>query len=206
MARCEADGECAGGECLCRGEETCPSALNPTLGNGYCSTADCNSAGCREDEVCLDFSVPGAITGGQNCVTGCVGCAFNGYSCRQVPSTASGSLTWEDACFPNYPKRMGRSCEDDSDCMGGTCLNGPGNPLNGYCTLQDCSDDLPCPNGSQCVLKDGRGYICARNCGDGTPGVGDCPIDVTDDSGLDVSCQFLEIYETGELSWSCAPR
>ncbi|MEO1271330.1 MAG: hypothetical protein AAFX99_24825, partial [Myxococcota bacterium] len=207
MAECEADMECAGGECLCKGNESCPAALLPTLGNGYCTTADCATDGCREDEVCMDFGVSQAITQGNHCITGCVGCAFNGYACRPLPVSNGGdTLTWQEGCFPDYPRRVGRGCDENRDCMGGTCLQGGINPANGYCTLSACGADRACPTGSVCVEQEGRGWFCARVCGTGEPASGSCPPEVTADNGLDVSCVFLEEFNTGDLKWTCAPR
>ena len=206
MGACETDDACAGGECLCKGDEACPAPLQPTMGDGYCTTTDCSTDGCREDEVCVDFGVSGTLTEGNHCVTGCVGCAFNGYACRPLPVTNGEAVSWQEGCFPDYPRRVGRACASDSDCMGGTCLNGGGNPTNGYCTMSECGDDRACPDGSVCVEQQNRGWFCARVCGDGTPASGSCPPEVTNDNGIDVSCVFLEAFGSGDLTWTCAPR
>lgn len=202
-AACETDEVCAGRECLCRGDETCPSDLQTTLGAGYCTTLDCAVDGCREDEVCMDFSTPGLLTGGNHCVTGCNDCAVNDYTCRPLPIETGQGVAWSEGCFPRYPRRIGRRCANDDDCMGGTCLRDSDAVPNGYCTFNDCGPGRACPTGSVCYPQGDRRY-CARLCNGGPSGMS-CPEEVENDHNTDVSCIFFADDE-GELIRVCAPQ
>lgn len=201
---CTEDGDCAGGQCLCGGPSACTGMgeLADILPNGYCTTTDCVAEGCGTGEYCMDFGVPALFDSGKHCVGDCTDCLTAvGMACRQTPVALGDSLVWEDACMFGYLGEMSAFCEEDSDCMGGTCWRGDPMPTHGYCTLLGCSDTRQCPSNASCVDFGAEGNVCLRHCGTGEAASGSCP----EGLGLDVSCQFHTEFGSGALKWVCAP-
>lgn len=205
-AACTANDDCAGGVCLCDEEGGCPEPFVPAFGQGYCTLSDCADRGCPAGEVCVDFGSFEGLSDGRHCVKDCTSCDAPGLTCRTMPAVADGALAWEAACFAEYPVDIGEPCEADADCLGGTCWQdelGPNDGL-GYCTLAECGAERACPEGSSCVFfAEAEGHFCARNCGNGNPGSGGCPIM---DRGLAVSCQTKAEVDTERIRNVCAPR
>lgn len=199
---CEADDACAGGECLCRGEEVCPEVLANSIGAaGYCTVTDCSVSGCGQDEVCVDFSRSGTLTGRPVCIKRCFDCIQPGFLCRELPVLEGESLIWADGCFPaDYPLDTSGRCSTDADCLGGVCLGGDLGDGGGYCTLA-CQSNEECPANAACLPFGEEGNFCARHCGDGTPNSGSCPIN----RGTFTTCRTREDLE-GSLTFVCLPR
>ena len=202
---CAADSDCAGGRCLCNAQDGCPEPFQAAWGQGYCTVADCSVSGCQAGEVCVDFGFFGGAFEGSHCIRDCEGCNnLPNISCRQVPVVAEAALEWDGACFPGFPGDMADRCQVDSDCLGGLCWQGELSPSDelGYCTMDQCSLERPCPEGSSCVDFPGQGYFCGRHCGDGNPGSGGCPVN----RGLALSCQSMADLSGRRLISICAPR
>lgn len=199
---CEADADCAGGECLCRGAEQCTGSVATAWAAGYCTAADCGATGCAAGESCVDFNVSGVAGGGRHCVKDCMGCNNTpGLTCAELPVVAGARRIWEPVCFPEGLKDFAAFCAQGSECRGGECLRGEEWPANGYCTAA-CSGDAECPTDARCVAMLDGAYRCAALCGDGRPGTGGCP----EGLGLDVSCQNKTPLGGGPLVAVCAPR
>ena len=152
---CAKNDDCAGGTCL-------------DWPGGYCTTLDCDSAGCAPGELCLP------LTGGNHlCLAACegdTGCGEH-QACKVLPDD---NAAWVAACHGvnGDAGSVGATCgTEDAACAGaGTCLQSmPG----GYCAVPGC-DAGSCPTGSACV-KLGGTPTCLRACDvdahcDGQPG------------------------------------
>jgi hypothetical protein len=197
---CEADADCAGGQCLCRGDEACPPELASTLvATGYCTVQDCRLSGCGQDEVCADLP----LTGAPICVKRCFDCLQAGFLCRELPTVQGAQTTWAEGCFPaDYPLDIGATCDSDADCLGGRCLLGDAAPADGgYCT-RACAADADCPSNAACLsFGEELGNLCMRHCGDGTPNSGSCPIN----RGTFTTCRTREDV-AGQITFVCVPR
>ena len=144
-AACTKNADCAGGTCL-------------DWTGGYCTTLDCQGAGCGAGERCLAFA------GNHLCVKDCAAdgdCRAPDQACKRLP-TDDGLV---GACLgvDSGAKNTGGGCEDATDCAGSAaCLNAfPG----GYCAALGC-DVTGCGAGAACVKVDGRPSCLLRCSGD----------------------------------------
>jgi hypothetical protein len=150
---CADDAACNGG--TCRGGGQWPG--------GYCS-GSCNAdSDCGAEGVCLlrIYGAGGSCYEGCTVDTDCKRDALN-YGCVE----ATGGVTicaFEQDPLP--PGTSGKPCAADTDCANGECedeLNNIPAP-GGYCTADDCEDDLTCGTGGVC-LAEGRGTSCFQGC------------------------------------------
>lgn len=80
-------------------------------------------------------------------------------------------------CSGKEGRGLGEPCQSDSDCREDTCLGSPTSPRfsDGYCSVQGCSTDRDCPEGSLCAGLGSQTYCletCNRSGGDGCDRVG----------------------------------
>ncbi len=189
---CAKNDECAGGTCL-------------DWPGGYCTTLDCDTAGCPDGELCVPFA-----GGNHLCLVPCATDAACGaqQACKQLADGADGLVS---ACHGVDADAgdVGSACgTEDTACAGAaTCLQSmPG----GYCAVMGCEPGS-CPTGSACV-KFGGTPTCMRACDDdahcdGEPGaerscstlkavsgdqVGVC---ISGDSGADIGAPCLNDFE-----------
>ncbi len=159
-APCTSDSDCDGGTCL------------DGMPGGYCSNVCTTSAEC-EGGLC--FSLQGIDN--DVCLLQCDA----NSDCRVADGYACDS---DNTCFPdgsggNSDGTMGSSgggassiggpCTSSNDCAdeGAQCIPGgdqPGDFIDGYCYLPDCSDTAPCPSGSTCFTLEDQGTACLPDC------------------------------------------
>ena len=174
-AACRTDGTCLGGICL--GEEE-------GFPGGYCSTLDCETAGCSSlfGAECLASSTLGTSACFRSCEDN--GGCRTGYACLTIET--------QRVCLPRaqserYPEAgtLGSACAFGVQCQTETCLtNFPG----GYCSTLGCRDDDACGASGVCRSlegEDGENALaetaCFRRCsGSGTCRFGYTCVDATD--------------------------
>jgi len=84
-------------------------------------------------------------------------------------------------------RAVGAACSDGAECEAGTCLPPSDTQPGGYCTLLNCDDSTPCPDGSACFFADSAGIsLCMAQCDDGA--------DCRDDD--DYVCQPIAVEES----------
>jgi hypothetical protein len=127
--------------------------------SGYCSAV------CEDSDACGDMGSCWSLGEQSLCLKNCMGqadCRVNdGYVCDG-----------DNTCYPgdNAPEPpagmtpIGGPCDDGGECIGpnNQCIpqegaEGPTGFVDGYCYQTDCSDDRPCPMGSECftISEDG---------------------------------------------------
>ncbi len=138
--RCEADDDCQGGRCV----------PGPEGEDGYC--ADSCADTCGDGTACVATLDACAQTceSDDDCITGWA-CDDQGFEGTRV-------------CVAPVGAPDGASCENDSDCQGGTCITDwPG----GYCTTVGCRDFTDCARqgfNNKCLQTRGRDNLCVRIC------------------------------------------
>jgi hypothetical protein len=161
---CDEDDDCDGGLCL-------------GLPNGYCSQS-CDDAECPAGGSCWNFG-----DAGQACLLNCddiSDCRRNeGYICDGDNTCYPG-----DGPAPPGEGDVGAPCQADGDCAGGgRCVTEAQDFPGGYCVIFGCSEESPCPGGSECFQLQGGDTVCldlcqgAEDCRDGyacRPDVGAC--------------------------------
>jgi hypothetical protein len=164
---CSSDASCEGGRC----DHTSP--LGPDFPGSYCSGRCLDDSQCGSGGGCLVFE--GSADSG-HCFARCeadADCTREDYRCVEIGPNF-------DACYP-APAALpdyttGIACTSDLDCGGGkdTCasqlpfknLLGDGGNVaapGGYCT-QDCSLDVECGAGAQCISHGFEGGMCLASC------------------------------------------
>jgi hypothetical protein len=84
------------------------------------------------------------------------------------------SGTPNDTGVPPTGQAIGEACANGSECASNTCLTGV-QPwwetefLGGYCSLGQCSDQNPCPAGSDCfIIDNANNTTCLQTCATAT--------------------------------------
>ena len=179
-APCASDAECLGGTCL-----------GPDQGfpNGYCTSLDCEEAGCvglYSECFRSDLGGPSGTACFETCgLDGACDRAREGYRCLDYADTP--------VCLPpqavNAPAigEIGSSCSATSQCNGGddaVCLQ---TFFGGYCAQLGCASSADCPENSPCVALNPTGaddeakqFACMAGCQTG------------DDCRFGYSCQSYE--------------
>lgn len=141
---CQRNLDCVGGTCL-------------DWPGGYCTTLDCDEAGCAgADDVCA-----GLVAGNMLCVAGCASdgdCHAPDQACKRIK--VEGVVEGVCVGVQADAAAIGAGCTDPTGCAGpATCLSAfPG----GYCAALGCPATA-CPSGSSCVRVDGQ-PSCLRAC------------------------------------------
>ena len=181
-AFCQQDSECAGGYCWCKNSEGCPD-----IQGGYCTSINCEAAGCAPNEACVNFDL--YESGRPNkCLKGCESCERDAFTCRDMTVVTEDELSWAPVCFPDARADVGGGCSGPSDCLGNLCLS---DIPSGFCSMR--CDGRSCSPGSLCVDWSGQGWICAPECS-------------TDEECGDVfvfECRFLVERESESLVHVC---
>lgn len=188
---CEQASDCAGGKCRCGAGESCPPYPAGAI-EAYC-TSGCTPGSCGPGELCLSASdFPAA--GYDHCVPTCQQtCALPGMSCAWVATRDSGALSFQQACVPIGTVDIGKKCEADDVCTGGTCLEDYFEI--GMCT-SECTGD--CPTGTACVKLVGDTFYCSPLCGDGSPGnSAPCPLAGSQQGMMSIGCATKTKYSGG---------
>jgi hypothetical protein len=147
-AACTADMACnpaAGGFCLTQSQ----------FPGGYC-TLDCSTAMCPSGSSCWSVGMQSI------CLDNCMSPA----ECRQGYTCDS-----DNTCWPGMggggggTTPIGGACTMDAQCAGtgAQCITASTWP-GGYCTIQGCSAQSPCPSGSDCYQLQGGGSACFASC------------------------------------------
>ncbi len=205
-ARCDLDGQCGGGTCVCDGEATCPAGL----ASGMCAAA-CDAATPCAVGVCADLAPTNPSPAEDWQRSACLRvCAQDsecptGLRCRDLKPVAGSG--WVRGCFPDSVLgAIGGSCvdasgtTDDAACASGMCI---GEGARGLCS-EACTAGT-CPGGAACAsFAGGLGSLCLARC----TSASDC----ADDPWL--SCEpaggpgdkGFTVDETAAASGYCAPK
>jgi|GEM_PF-823511 len=149
----------------CSGDADCgPDGVCLELPAGYCSTSECDTAGCPAGASCWGLGDSGSF-----CLKDCAGSAdcrgSDGYVCD------GDNTCWTEGTTSGTSP-VGGACEVDADCKdaGAFCypaeLDGERTGFfQGYCLIGDCTANS-CPTGSTCaeVFANG-GTACVDSCG-----------------------------------------
>lgn len=158
----------------CQTEEF-PSANCANWINGYCTTTACSMEDgktCPEGADCLAI-----FPNDTGCVVRCesnAGCRQSeGYQCKLlqnlegefigachevIPSTRKGERGPAETCASNS------YCDGSAGCL--TDFEG------GYCGVLTCSNELPCPDGTECVMVNDR-PVCLKGCNADAENIGE---------------------------------
>jgi len=141
---------CSGTNKLCQSDQPCPSGesctYNPFTKKSYCTKS------CQGNGICAFFDKANAY-----CLKRCQ----SGKNCRKKYYCAGLEGHKGTVCLPRGDKRLGHSCENNSDCESGICHSFAGGR---YCS-QPC-ETTACPAGYSC--RDTKlsfpKKLCERDC------------------------------------------
>lgn len=125
--------------------------------SGYCTILYCDASNkCPEGSSCLAIT-PNATACATNCTTSS-DCRPS-YGCKAILGPM-GEV--HRVCFQVKKEGMtGEGCSGPQDCAGdATCLT---SFASGYCAVLGCSAEMPCPDGTSCVLVNGQ-PACLKAC------------------------------------------
>jgi PKD repeat protein len=175
---CSNDDQCAGGTCLCGGDDNgCPSSLQAGLCGSGCATSECGAG-----TLCIDLgrsvgsasppSAPAASSVSSAaqwqqaiCLPRCTqdaDCLRPGFRCRALPPAAGpgagpGDLpAYVSACLSTEPRAIGQPCAENTAAPApgpqGGCAFGVclDHGLNGLCSAP-CRGAADCPPDTACV-------------------------------------------------------
>lgn len=146
-APCSQDNECAGG--------TCWTPASFGMPGGYCTQLNCTEGSCPVGSECFTF------TGDTGQFNACVKSCTLPSHCRVDEHYTCDSY---DTCWPL--QAVGSSCQENGDCLDGTCLDETtwGLP-GGYCSKAACTlGGSDCPADSSCFSVGDYGNFCLRDC------------------------------------------
>lgn len=157
---CEVNDDCISRTCAVRGGESFCTArcddATPCPDDFECVAAGDQSvcvperggldAACMSDDDCLS-GICTTDHGASYCTRACDMPCPAGFECGMTES--------DQAVCVRRDRGIGQDCASGADCASGMCATAGG---ANFCT-QTCSDDAPCPNGSECV-EAGDGQLC----------------------------------------------
>ncbi len=209
-ATCEVGLQCETESCVCGGGD-----CEPPLAAGMCST-DCDAANPCALGVCADLAAaePDAPAPWQRalCLPGCEddGDCPAGRACMDLP-TGDGSGDWVRGCFaPELLAPIGGSCLDGRGeprhdrCASGLCV---AEGARGLCSAT-CDTESPCPASAACATFNdaGRDSLCVHRCdGDGELPCGDDPWLACEATGASGELGFEVDGDPSDAGY-CAPR
>ncbi len=133
--------------CLAACEETEPLTLNDT---GTSPTNDASNGGQQGPDAANN----GTTDAGSN-------------TNNSQPDPNDADNNGENNSTPSGPVIDGEACEEDDDCIGGTCLASADFP-NGYCTTVGCETFEDCANddnsSNACLINPNGANFCVRLC------------------------------------------
>lgn len=151
---CDDASDCAGGFCRCGEDESC--TLDQT---SYC-TSQCTPGSCSGNELCWQSEETDAA-GYDHCLLPCGAGACQLSECKDVMVEEEGDIVWRSACLPQVLKGIGDECDNDDECLSGTC------DQDSYSSITHCTRRCEvggCPDGTACVDLDGTGAWCYPEC------------------------------------------
>ncbi|MFT4038689.1 MAG: hypothetical protein QM692_10955 [Thermomicrobiales bacterium] len=160
---------CQNNVCACKvaGEGICKRY--PEDGSGQCHRCCPGGAGCRFDEVCLEFTTPSGTVHLCDCPTGWQRCNYNPHptgTCVEHPETDSTKCGPYCTVCDEYDK--GSIC-CGSQCVRGCGLNTPcpqETPCGPHCNPCN-SDSICCNQGAgtapRCIPKQNGSNVCYMN-------------------------------------------